>query len=318
MNQLSSESATEHSHSSYWAEYAIGAILFAQLLAGPLLVLDWLIPATIGIGSFSFSMDFQYLWASLYGTMLSFLVVLPFIFAWAEKSIVLRLIFFLVLLCIAVALFISCAFFDRIVYAFRTSAPLSQSLEELLHLSRATVLFVFGITLTPLAMRAYRRWQLMKEESSSATSSQTSNRLEWICLAAIFATIVFGSSSVGPADGIAMIISMIGVGLGLLISTIAFWMLKESSQATHRSLTIAYLILFVAVPIICIWLADYSPLSILPAGIGLFFVPVIAVAAVLLTHMKLARIAGYRLTQVAVKPRDVRTRNKVIVDPFSD
>ena len=293
-----------------WLRRMSYRLVALQLVAAPAILFSSFLPPVIGIGSFSTSVDLRIINAILAGLAFSLLVLASFIFAWAGKPVYWRALRCGLLLCWVGLSTGGLLFFQGFNAGFNTQ------LELIFEVFAFFMLVGVGIVIVPFGMRCWRGWQVAELKSEKIISRQEAV-VEWVAFA-ILVGFIFNSNSLIESG---LISSAIGISIGVVLCGFAFWILRVNSANWARVAFMVCAVLFVLVPGVFVWLADYSSLSILPAataGSGYYFWGLLSGALVLLVHVVIFRARGLRMQRFAFEKSAVEVGEKVVVDPFSD
>ena len=318
MEQAHESSAGIQVSKARWnSKRVLWALVCLQFLAVPNIFLIHLLPPVLGIGSFSIALDFRYVIAILWGATLSLFVLLPFLFAWSQRSLFRRASVYLTLMIAWAAVNILSFFLGHIFALGRSAYSIQSAVQELSELVGFAACFLQGVVVIPLAIRAHKGWQVA-DFSFEKVISRNERRMQWLALAAIVILIWFsGRSLETAADGIWVVLAVSGIVVGGVLSISAFWLLRDLSQSLIRILFAVNAILFIAVPGSIVLLCSLNLFSPF-AGYEFICIGVLTAAAILLHQVICIRMSGYRMRKMEfVKASPVRV-GKVVVDPFSD
>ncbi len=293
-------------------------VLCAQCLAAPLLFAQGLVPPVIGIGPFSFAVDYRYLQATLIGASAAILVWLPFVLAWSPKRMSWRAAVFVALLALVGAVIIAMMMITFAGAWGFGQISWSDWIRESSWPAAIAIVTSCGLAVAPTAIRVYRGWQVGRFADPTEEISRRDRLVESILLAVLIGAIVFGGPFVSGPPGFNMLVGVFAVVAGGILSVSAFWLFRASSSSAFRVVLMLHLFLFVAVPGACLWLADFYRTILLPAGSGGLFLGVAVAAMFLLLYVLLFRAMGFRMCRLPFEKSAAVPEAKVVVDPFSD
>ncbi len=292
-------------------------IVIVQLLAAPAILLRDIMPPVIGIGWFSFAVDFRYFAGVLFGVSLALPVWFAFFFAWSDQPVGRRLLVGITTLLFAsVSNVIFWLAYDSMITVGR-NFQVYGFLNAARGLSGILMAGLVGVACFPLLIRAMRTWRITQSEPNEPLSPRE-RQIE----CALFGGAIMFSLVISPFvsfdTGIGPIAGVFGILFGMILSLFVFQLFREQSTASFCASVAIWLTAFVALPSVGVWLGDYSQLKLLPAGSGIYFVGLISGSVFFLAHALLMRKQGYRMRSSRIRPQSVQRVNKPVVDPFSD
>ena len=302
-------------------------LVAAPFLALLLVLCRGIIPPVIGLGSWSVAVDFRYLIQFLVGVCVAPWVLIPFLFAWMPLPITARVVVFIPALFLATAV----GFIALFTGAF--GVPLWDMFNEL-EVFGTLILYSAatsgGISLIPLGLRALRGCQLTCSEHDEADEPVTKEQqaMEWFLLVTVSGFLFGGGVLLAPfwPDSLMSQFAtylIIWVCTGILVgcSTTAsmIWLLRENSKKASCIVLAIHVIVCLALPLFCFWVADFTSLPGTSfVGSGRYFVGAIGFFLTLSASIFALRVHGYRVRKLPLEQPIDQPLERVVVDPFSD
>lgn len=259
------------------------------------------------LNGFGFGQDFLVI---LFGVGSALVVFFPFAYAWSPGSPARRMAVLAVRLAVLVGLIIFAVLaFETGLFAVRRSGALQSDLLVLGHY----LLLSLGVATSPITMRVWRGWHLVRSGSPREAISIANRRIEFLALMSVLA-MAFMVANWNDQLGPPAITFVGGIVYGLVVFSFGFFFFRPKRGGVAAILFGMESLLLIGLPLGATFLFElfYGPLP------GVWETALVAVAmfATLLLEALIVRQLGFRMESLGFERAPVV--EKVVVDPFAD